>query len=54
MIPFNHWLQQMWLEHIDEVLSWTGRLPTYTSKDYFNTYKWWLRREFQHRVNKVK
>lgn len=54
MIPFRQWLRQIWLEHNDEVLSWTGSMPTYTSSDYFNTYKWWLRREYQHRVKKVK
>lgn len=54
MIPFKQWLQQIWLEHNDEVLSWTGSMPTYTSSDYFNTYKWWLRREYQYRFKKVK
>ena len=53
MITFRQWLTQTWLEHSDEVLSWTGSMPTYDSRDYFNTYKWWLRREYQHQSKKV-
>lgn len=51
---FRDWLREVWYEHVDEEITWTGKHPTYTSKDYFKKYKWWLRREYQHRFRKVK
>lgn len=53
-MSFQRWLQLIWLEHIDEILSWTGHPPKYTAKDYFAKYKWWLRREYQFQQRKVK
>lgn len=44
---FRQWCSQMWYEHCDEVYSWTGQNPTYLSQEYFNRYKWWLKREFR-------
>ena len=43
---FRIWCCQKWYEHCDEVEAWTGRRPQYLSKEYFATYKWWLRREY--------
>jgi hypothetical protein len=51
---FRDWLREVWYEHVDEEITWTGKHPTYTYKDYFGKYKWWLRREYKHRFKKVK
>jgi len=53
MNRFRHWLVTQWLEHVDEVISWTGKAPSYTAEDYFAKYKWWLRREFRYQLNKT-
>jgi len=37
----------MWNEHCDEVFAWTGKNPEYLSAEYFEKYKWWLRREYR-------
>lgn len=49
-MTFSNWCREMWYEHIDEMISLTGKAPVYTAKEYFNKYRWWLRREyrFQH------
>ena len=44
---FRTWCIEKWYEHCDEVEGWTGSRPTYLSAEYFNRYKWWLRREFR-------
>jgi hypothetical protein len=49
---FRHWCWEKWQEHQDEVHSWEGRYPTATGTEYFNKYKWWLRREYQSTVVK--
>lgn len=43
---FRVWCTNKWFEHRDEVLEWTGHSPDYTPEQYFNKYKWWLKREF--------
>ena len=50
---FRTWLQEKWYQHMTEVEEWTGRLPAYPIQEYFNRYKWWLKREYRHqqRVN---
>lgn len=47
-MTFQHWLQEMWYTHIDEMVSVTGKSPVYTAKEYFQQYKWWLRREYRY------
>ena len=44
---FRHWCYEKWQEHCEEVRSWTGQDPLYLSAEYFNKYKWWLRREYR-------
>ena len=46
-MKFRYWCTLKWYEHCDEVLAWTGQSPNYLSQEYFNKYKWWLRREFR-------
>jgi uncharacterized protein CbrC (UPF0167 family) len=47
-MTFRSWLQEMWYSHIDEMVSYTGKQPVYTSNEYFAKYKYWLKREYQH------
>lgn len=46
-MTFRHWLQEMWFQHVDESAEYGILLP-YTSKEYFNKYKYWLKREYRH------
>jgi hypothetical protein len=47
---FRQWLIEKWAEHCTEHEAWCRTMPNYTSRDYFNKYKWWLRREYRHQV----
>ena len=46
---FRKWVQQMWYDHVDELTAYRQPLH-YSSKDYFNKYKFWLKREFRHQT----
>ena len=48
-MTFRRWCQVMWQEHCDEVSAWTGNNPRYLLAEYFEKYKWWLRREYRAR-----
>lgn len=50
-MTFSRWLYIMWETHCEEIESWTGKVPTYKAKEYFQQYKWWLRREYRYRKN---
>jgi len=52
-MTFRSWCVNMWYDHCDEVESWTGSSPKYLSQEYFNLYKWWLRREYRSRVGRA-
>lgn len=45
---FRVWLQNMWLDHRDEVLSVSGRECDYDLSTYFHKYKWWLKAVYKH------
>lgn len=49
---FRTWCQEKWYEHIDELISITGKTPSYNSKDYFAKYKFWLKREYKYQRGK--
>jgi hypothetical protein len=49
---FRLWCQQMWYEHVEESSVWEGVEPTGTANEYFNKYKWWLKREYRHKQQK--
>lgn len=51
-MDFRMWCQNKWYEHCDEVEQWTGQRVKYLSQEYFNKYKWWLKREFRAVVKK--
>ena len=45
---FRTWCREKWYEHIDEMVMYTGQQPTYLANEYFNKYKYWLKREFKY------
>ena len=48
-IGFRLWLQEKWFEHQEEQLQY-GQKCSYDVKEYFNRYKYWLKREFKHQT----
>ena len=50
-MSFRDWCRLKWYEHCEEVEAWTGSSPLYLSAEYFNKYRWWLRREFRSVAN---
>ena len=48
-MTFRQWLQEMWMTHKDELDS-IGQSLDYDLKDYFNKYKYWLKREYKHQM----
>jgi uncharacterized protein CbrC (UPF0167 family) len=46
---FREWLQEMWMSHKDE-LDGLGQHIDYDIADYFNRYKYWLKREYKHQM----
>ena len=45
---FRQWVQEIWFQHIDELDAWEHQSPKYSPAEYFNRYKWWLKREYKH------
>ena len=48
--PFRLWLQEMWYDHLDELMSLGLPPPKYALMEYFAKYKYWLKREYQHQM----
>jgi hypothetical protein len=46
---FREWLQEMWMTHKDELDSFGQRID-YDVAEYFNRYKYWLKREYKHQM----
>lgn len=44
---FRSWVQEIWMENCEERLIF-GEDPV-TMQKYWNTYKYWLKREYKHR-----
>ena len=44
---FRLWVQDVWYQNCEEHLTF-GEEP-YKIQEYWNKYKWWLRREYRHR-----
>lgn len=44
---FRKWLNDKWMEHVDELQAWGQPAPKYDRSKYFQMYKWWLKREFR-------
>lgn len=47
---FRMWCQEKWFEHKDELEAYQQPLP-YSAKEYFEKYKFWLKREYRHQQN---
>ena len=50
MKPFKTWIHELWIDNCDEL--YALRAEKYTEQEYFQKYKWWLRREYQHQKQK--
>lgn len=48
--PFRVWLQNIWFDNCSEHAEF--REPQLTMAEYFQRYKWWLRREFRHQTRR--
>lgn len=49
---FRNWVRELWMDNCEEKLIF-NETPA-TMKQYWNTYKWWLRREYRHQHQKAK
>ena len=49
---FRYWCQLKWNEHLEELDQWRQPRPTYDSTNYFNKYKFWLKREYKHETTR--
>ena len=48
---FRAWLRQLWAENCAERDGF-GQLP-YSQSEYFQRYKWWFRREFRYKNQRL-
>jgi hypothetical protein len=46
-MSFRTWCREKWYEHTAELESYSQPV-TYTAKEYFVKYKYWLKREYAH------
>ena len=51
MMKFRNWLQEMWLQHKDEYVDLGQVVPESDLAQYFQKYKYWLKREYKHQRN---
>jgi hypothetical protein len=49
---FRTWVRELWYENCEE--HFQDNIPKYTHEEYFQKFKWWLRREYRHRLAKQK
>lgn len=45
--PFRMWVQNLWIENCEERLVY--QQDPVTIQQYWETYKWWIKREYRHR-----
>ena len=45
--PFRMWVQNLWIDNCEERLVY--KQDPITQKQYWNTYKWWIKREYRHK-----
>ena len=45
-MTFRRWVQERWYCHLEELESY-GERTKITPDVYFNTYKWWLKRQYK-------
>lgn len=44
---FRNWVRMLWIENCEERLVYSQ--DPVTQQQYWNTYKWWIKREYRHR-----
>jgi len=47
---FRLWINNIWMDNCEERICWGESILT--SAEYFNKFKWMLKREFKHHQNK--
>lgn len=47
-MTFRHWLHEMWTKHKDEYIEIGQLVPEQDLTQYFQNYKYWLKREYKH------
>ena len=50
---WKNFVQEIWMQHKDEIMVWEKRQVNYTLQDYYNQHKWFLRRLFRAEGGKV-
>ena len=45
--PFRMWVQNLWIDNCEERLVY--KQDPITQQQYWNTYKWWIKREYRHK-----
>ena len=45
--PFRVWVQNLWIDNCEERLVY--QQDPVTIQQYWNTYKWWIKREYRHK-----
>jgi len=48
---FRNWVRQLWINNCEEHLAY-GEKPYNSIAEYWQQYKWWIRREFRHQQSK--
>ena len=49
--PFRSWVHHVWIENCEERVLY-GNGPKLKPQEYFNQFKWWLRREYKFQKEK--
>jgi len=44
---FRQFVLKVWYQHLEELMAWEHKVPNYTSGEYFDRYRWWLRKEYR-------
>jgi len=44
---FRMWVQNLWIENCEERLVY--KQDPVTQQQYWDTYKWWIKREYRHK-----
>lgn len=50
MIPFRNWVHNLWVQNCEEHL--THQEKPYKLKEYWNNYKWWLKKKYKEQRDK--
>ena len=48
---FRLFVNEKWMEHKDEIMTWTGQTVTYDANYYYTKHRWLLKRMFKEEDN---